>query len=259
MLWEAVAKGAKAIATGNAQAEMGIQSPHLPSTISRLGRFAYVASAGWIGITWYTAYANVHTQAGSGPTLVLPGLNSKNGSGSPSRSDPAVPAFGSGGVNGGTGSGSQNLGVAAANAGPVRMRVVRTALQMVGQTRFRYAAVRPIPSNILANPDITDCSGFVTQVYMTAGAPDPNGLNYAKPLEGSSGEMWGNGTQIKTPQLGDLKIYSDHVVVIVGLSPLTCVGFGSVSDPGPVKRTIQQQDAIQASVGQTILGYRSYI
>jgi cell wall-associated NlpC family hydrolase len=259
MILGAIKKVGKAVATGNAQSELGIQSPHLPSAMSRLGRFAYITSAGWIGITWYTAYANVHTQAGSGPTLVLPGVNSKNGSGSPSRSDPAVPSFGSGGVNGSGGGSGGPMGIPATTAGPVRTKVIRTALQMVGQTRFRYAPVRPIPANILSNPDITDCSGFVTQVYLTAGAPDPNGFGYAKPLEGSSSAMWGNGTQVKTPQLGDLKIYSDHVVVIVALKPLTCVGFGSPSDPGPVKRTIAQQDSIQAGAGQTILGYRSYI
>jgi murein DD-endopeptidase MepM/ murein hydrolase activator NlpD len=93
MLWELAAKAGKSIATGKAQSDLGVQSPHLPSAVSRLGRFAYVASASWIGLTWYTAYANVHSDPGSGPTLVLPGLSSSVGSGMPSRSDPATPGF----------------------------------------------------------------------------------------------------------------------------------------------------------------------
>lgn len=257
MLLDLAGKALKSVAGGKAQQQMGIQSPHLPLAVDRIGRFLYSVTAGWIMVSWYTAYVNTRTEPGGGPKLVLPGLGGP-ALGSPARNDPASPSFG----RNGTGTG-KNRGVSTTvplgASGPMRTKVSRIALQMVGQRRFQYAPVRPIPTNILANPDITDCSGFVTQVFLTAGAPDPNGLSFNRPLQGSSGDMWKQGVQVTTPNVGDLVIYSDHVVIVTSLNPTTVVGFGSVSDPGPVKRTKAEQDAIQRGAGQSLLGIRSYL
>lgn len=234
---------------------MGIQSPHLPMAIDRLGRFAYSVIGLWIGVTWYSAYVNTRTEPGGGPKLVLPGMGGP-ATNSPARDDPASPSFGKRGTGTNTG---VSAGLPIGTTGPARTRVARVALQMVGQRRFHYAAIRPIPANILANPDVTDCSGFVTQVFLTAGAPDPNGFSFQQPLQGSSGDMWKQGVQVGSPNIGDLAIYSDHVVIITSLNPVTVVGFGSVSDPGPVKRSLAQQNAIQRGAGQSFLGFRSYM
>jgi hypothetical protein len=258
MVLDLASKAVKAIATGNTQAEMGAQSPHLASGVTRLARFAYVTSAAGIVVTWYTCYVNTRTEPGSGPTLVLPGVSGE-AQYAPSRPDPDVGGL-LGKLGGSSSKSPSQFGVSDPSvAGPVRVRVSRVALQMVGQKRIHWAEVRPIPSNILANPDLTDCSGFVTQVYYTAKAPDPNGLGYAMPLQGSSGTMWQHGTQVQSPNIADLAIWSDHVVVIVSLNPTTVVSLGSPSDPGPVKRTLAAQMQIQQQVGQQFLGYRSYI
>lgn len=92
-----IKKGVKAVGMGSAQAQLGIQSPHLPSALVRWGRFLYTVSVGWIGITWYTGYVNAHTLPGSGPTLVLPGSAGRLKS-LPARNDPAVPSFGTSGI-----------------------------------------------------------------------------------------------------------------------------------------------------------------
>lgn len=89
------------------------QAPHLPGTLVKWGRIAYGLSAGWIAVVWYTAYANMRTVPGSGPTLVLPG---KPIISMPSRDD-KVPAFVNGG-GGSSGSGSGGSGsVTTGNAG----------------------------------------------------------------------------------------------------------------------------------------------
>lgn len=63
----------KGVATGNTQSQLGLQSPHLASTVVRLGRAFYFISGGWIFAIWYSGYANLRTSPGSGPRLVLPG------------------------------------------------------------------------------------------------------------------------------------------------------------------------------------------
>lgn len=99
-MWEIFTKAFQGIATGTAGARLGIQSPHLASATVRIGRFLYSASLGWLAITWYTGYANMRTQPGSGPTIVLPG---KPIIGPPDRPNKGfTPSSGSGG-NGGNG------------------------------------------------------------------------------------------------------------------------------------------------------------
>lgn len=114
-MWEAVVKSFKAVAAGNAQAKLGVQSPHLPSAMVRVGRFMYSVSLGWILVTWYSGYANMRTQPGTGPTLVLPG---KRIIGPPDRPGKQLPAgmTGKGGGGGGGGSGPSTPGGTAALA-----------------------------------------------------------------------------------------------------------------------------------------------
>lgn len=82
-MWEFLAKaakyvgtgiksGTKAVAGGNAQSTMGLQSPTLASEVTRVGRFLYSASATFIAITWYTGYVNERTQEGE-QKFIVPG------------------------------------------------------------------------------------------------------------------------------------------------------------------------------------------
>lgn len=72
-MWGLVAKGVKSVAAGRTQADLGLQSPHLPNALTRIGRFLYSSSALWIAAVWYSGYANMRTEPGSGPQIVLPG------------------------------------------------------------------------------------------------------------------------------------------------------------------------------------------
>lgn len=68
--------GVKAVAAGKTQAELGLQSPELPTAMVRLGRAGYVSSAVWIILSWYTGYCNERTKEGEWK-FVLPGSNAK--------------------------------------------------------------------------------------------------------------------------------------------------------------------------------------
>jgi hypothetical protein len=64
-MWEFLAKaggyltaGVKSVAAGKSQADLGLQSPHLPGAMVRIGRFGYSTFAGWVVFSWYTAYVN---------------------------------------------------------------------------------------------------------------------------------------------------------------------------------------------------------
>lgn len=74
--------GTKAVAAGKTQANLGLQSPHLPAAIVRVSRFVFSTSAIWITGSWYSGYVNQRTDPGSGPKLVLPGMPVKNASAS---------------------------------------------------------------------------------------------------------------------------------------------------------------------------------
>lgn len=69
--------GISSIAKGKVQQNLGIQSPYLASSLTRLGRFFYVFSGLWIGACYYTGYVNARTAPGSGPTLLVPGMGGK--------------------------------------------------------------------------------------------------------------------------------------------------------------------------------------
>lgn len=93
---------------------------------------------------------------------------------------------------------------------------------------IHYAQVRPIPhAKLRALPLTTDCSGFATMAYQSAGAPDPNGLGYNG--RGYTGTLLNHGEKIawwdgrlvikRQPKPGDLIIFGDppgrHVTVFL--------------------------------------------
>ena len=109
----------------------------------------------------------------------------------------------------------------------VRNKIVETAFYAVTKEPWiMYSQARPMldfapPPNY---PSSTDCSGFVTWCYKSAGAPDPNGRGYDG--WGFTGSLWATGTPVSTNELkaGDLVFYgypwmsggSAHVVVYTG-------------------------------------------
>lgn len=88
-MFGALKTGVQTIATGKVGASLGATSPYLPGAVTRIGRFLYISSAGWIVVCWYTGYVNERTQAGSGPTLIIPGSGKKK-IGSPDRPNPTA-------------------------------------------------------------------------------------------------------------------------------------------------------------------------
>ena len=68
-------------------------------------------------------------------------------------------------------------------------------------------------------PIATDCSGFVTMCYLSAGAKDPNGQNYDH--EGYTGTLLSTGVHIPISQVvpGDLVVYGPtpgwHTAIVV--------------------------------------------
>ena len=109
----------------------------------------------------------------------------------------------------------------------IRNKIVETAFFAVSKERYiSYSQARPMvdfgpPPNY---PSQTDCSGFVTWCYKSAGAPDPNGWGYNG--YGFTGSLWETGTPISTNDLkpGDLVFYgvpwksggAAHVIVYTG-------------------------------------------
>ena len=82
-------------------------------------------------------------------------------------------------------------------------------------------------------PLYTDCSGFVTDCYKWAGAPDPNGYGYNG--QGYTGTLLNHMRQIMRSQLriADLIVYGyfpgEHVVMFIGND--RCISQGSEPDP----------------------------
>lgn len=110
LLW----RGTKAVAAGKTQANLGIQSPHLPNAITRVGRFLFSTSGIWIAASWYSGYVNKRTEPGSGLQLIAPGssLPIINPPDRPNRSlkFPGLGGGGSGGSDNGTVSIPSNSG-----------------------------------------------------------------------------------------------------------------------------------------------------
>jgi hypothetical protein len=66
--------------------------------------------------------------------------------------------------------------------GGLRGAIVAAAEKAVNEPAgtYTYDEIRPYPPNLYKPaPVTTDCSGFVTLCYKTAGAADPNGLGYS--------------------------------------------------------------------------------
>jgi hypothetical protein len=109
----------------------------------------------------------------------------------------------------------------------IRNKIVETAFYGASKERWiSYSQYRPMrdfapPPNF---PTYTDCSGFVTWCYKSAGAPDPNGRGYDG--YGFTGSLYETGTATTTSRLkpGDLVFYGTpwmsggaaHVVVYTG-------------------------------------------
>jgi len=122
---------------------------------------------------------------------------------------------------------------------PMRQAVVDAAMYGYGQRAYmhytqdsrRMTDFAP-PPNV---PNWTDCSGFATWCYKTAGAPDPNGLGYNG--YGFTGTMLKHGRNVSLSgplRKADLIFYGrpvvTHVAIYVGNGRV--VSFGS--EPGPL-------------------------
>lgn len=86
--------------------------------------------------------------------------------------------------------------------------VCRWSMWAVRQSNaIHYAEIRPMPATLVNLPTTTDCSGFATLVYKSAGAPDPNGLNYNG--FGYTGTLLQHMKQIRwwSRRPGDLCVY----------------------------------------------------
>jgi len=101
LLFRGLKTGVKSIAAGRTQADLGIQSPHLPNAMVRIGRFGFTTSGLWIAVVWYTAYVNMRTEPGSGPKLVLPGMKVIGAPDRPDHKAPFPTSVSGGGNNGG--------------------------------------------------------------------------------------------------------------------------------------------------------------
>jgi hypothetical protein len=90
------------------------------------------------------------------------------------------------------------------------------------------------PPNV---PNYTDCSGFATWCYKSAGAPDPNGFGYNG--YGFTGTMLLHGHEVSLSSLvkGDLVFFGhpvEHVVIYVGTDRVVSHG----SEIGPLLLTL---------------------
>jgi cell wall-associated NlpC family hydrolase len=255
----------KSVALGRAQGG-GLESPHLPGSIVRLGRFFMFTSGTWITVCWYTGYVNARTAPGSGPKLVIAGpvistvdrpdrnpkfaANANTGSNLSLADQQAAAAAGQQAARVAQGV----VGALGSFGGTARLNAARVAKSMVGRGNFRYAEVRPMPNSLTSNPCTTDCSGFVTLIYKAIGAADPNGTAYNG--SGYTGTLMKNGIEVKRADIADLAFWQnpDHVAIVVGTgTDPQIVQFGG--PPSPVKSTVQSESPYHES----FLGFRSYL
>jgi hypothetical protein len=245
-MWELIANGFKAIAAGGAKKQLGLQSPHTPGAIVRVGRFLYGVTGIWVAISWYVGYANARTPTGSGPHLVLasqPVINSVD------RAE-VTPGF----VSRAGGGSSANTGPTGATGGGARMTVAKIALSQVGASGYIWDEVRPMPRSITTRPFRSDCSGFATDVYKAAGAADPNQANYNG--TGDTDTLQEHGTAVGNANIADLAFWGnpDHVAIVVsgGTNP-QIVEFGA--GPSPIKNDVRNESLYHSD----FIGYRSYL
>jgi NlpC/P60 family len=134
------------------------------------------------------------------------------------------------------------IGIRGVTASPSEFRIKIMAAAMWGyynrgQIGYTQQAARGQdfgpPPNV---PGDTDCSAFATWCYKSAGARDPNGLNYS--WIGWTGSMVKHGQKVSLDSLnvGDLVFYGGsggspgHVAVYVGNGRVVSHG----SEPGPL-------------------------
>jgi cell wall-associated NlpC family hydrolase len=119
------------------------------------------------------------------------------------------------------------------------------------KAQIHYAQTRPIdginhPHKL---PLTTDCSGFVTDCFKWAGAPDPNGRHYDG--YGYTGTMLSACVHIDRSQTrpGDLVVFGpgtgEHVVIIVGTgSDPAVVSHGQ--EAGPIQLSLSAEAGYHA-------------
>lgn len=120
-----------------------------------------------------------------------------------------------------------------------RANIVALAKQSVANhAHFTYDEIRPMHLR-KTWPWVGDCSTFVTWLFWSVGAPDPNKANYDG--WGNTQTLYANGTKIHLAdvQPGDVVVYAadkplsqQHTAIIVagGADPLT-VSMGQQGDP----------------------------
>jgi len=113
----------------------------------------------------------------------------------------------------------------------IQAAIVREAHYWLGGGPMRYGQVRPVPLGAIKahKPNTTDCSGSITGIFYTAGAPDPNGGDYSRTELMYTGTLIHAGASIPIAKLmpADLVIYSVggttvHAALVIdaGLDPL---------------------------------------
>lgn len=142
----------------------------------------------------------------------------------------------------------------------MRQQIVDYALWGVqNEPSIHYRQSRPIDglNEVQKLPLYTDCSGFVTDCYKWAGAPDPNGLNYNG--YGFTGTLLQHLDSIPLGEAlpGDLVIFGpgggDHVVMLIEPGTKSnpwCVSHGQ--EKGPIKIKLATEKKAHRSP-QTVL------
>ncbi len=125
-------------------------------------------------------------------------------------------------------------------------------------TQIHYAQVRPIPSVPRKLPLITDCSGFATLAYKSAGAVDPNRRNYNG--TGNTTTLKANGRKVSVPQPGDLVFYTspDHVAVFLEIWHGAWVVCSHGQEIGPL-RILNHREEMAHGMAHGQIEVRSYL
>lgn len=141
------------------------------------------------------------------------------------------------------------VGPPPADGKTVRERIVANAWWGVANREpIHYKQSRPIDGHRQPYklPLWTDCSGFATDCYEWAGAPDPNGLHYNG--QGYTGTMLDACEHIPKKEIrpGDLVVFGpgtgEHVVIIVGTSADPEV-LSHGGEPGPIPLPVSREAA----------------
>lgn len=149
---------------------------------------------------------------------------------------------------------------------PRRAAVVQEAQWWLkNTTAIHYAQTRPMPlgkAKAHTLPLSTDCSGAVTCIYYTVGAPDPNDLAYNG--QGFTGTLLNGGEAVSLSKLepadmiicasGDATVHVYMVLEILGGGDYLLFSHGREEAP----ETITFSKARQVRAGQTFYG-RSYL